>query len=139
MSNRLFPLGRHWAIAALALLLFSTAFGAEPRPARAATRRLAAANVHPNTVTIASWVLALAVFWLFARGHFGIGLAAAWLMTFLDTVDGEVASAALAIVAAHGDEQDFARFLELRDEAATPQDQVRYLRAAAAVPGPFRC
>jgi len=42
MSNRLFPLGRHWAIAALALLLFSTAFGAEPRPARAAI-----ATAHP--------------------------------------------------------------------------------------------
>ena len=42
MSNRFLPLGRHWAIAALALLLFSTAFGAEPRPARAAI-----ATAHP--------------------------------------------------------------------------------------------
>jgi phosphatidylglycerophosphate synthase len=66
-----------------------------PRPARAATRRLAAANVHPNTVTIASWVLAIAVFWLFARGHFGLGLAAAWVMTFLDTVDGKLARVTL--------------------------------------------
>jgi phosphatidylglycerophosphate synthase len=66
-----------------------------PLPARAATRRLAAANVHPNTVTIASWVLAVAVFWLFARGNFGVGLAAAWLMTFLDTVDGKLARVTL--------------------------------------------
>jgi len=66
-----------------------------PRPARAATRWLAAAKVHPNTVTIASWLLAVAVFWLFARGHFGIGLAVAWLMTFLDTVDGKLARVTL--------------------------------------------
>jgi phosphatidylglycerophosphate synthase len=66
-----------------------------PLPARAATRRLAAAKVHPNTVTIASWVLAVAVFWLFARGDFGAGLAAAWLMTFLDTVDGKLARVTL--------------------------------------------
>ncbi len=51
-----------------------------------------------------------------------------------DAVDGEVASAALAIVASNGSVDDFARFLELRDTAGTPQDQVRYLRAAAAVP-----
>jgi puromycin-sensitive aminopeptidase len=51
-----------------------------------------------------------------------------------DTVDGEVASAALAIVASNGGVDDFARFLELREDAATPQDQVRFLRAAAAVP-----
>jgi puromycin-sensitive aminopeptidase len=51
-----------------------------------------------------------------------------------DAVDGEVASAALAIVASNGSQDDFGRFLELRDEAETPQDQVRFLRAAAAVP-----
>ena len=38
-----------------------------------------------------------------------------------DTVDGEVASAALAIVAAHGDEQDFARFVELVADGVAPR------------------
>ena len=51
-----------------------------------------------------------------------------------DTVDGEVASAALAVVAGNGDGDDFGRFLGLREDAGTPQDQVRFLRAAAAVP-----
>jgi len=62
-----------------------------PRPAAAVTRRLAAWHVHPNTVTIASWLLAALAGWLFALGHFVAGLLAAWLMTFLDTVDGKLA------------------------------------------------
>lgn len=66
-----------------------------PAPARAVTRWLAAAGVHPNAVTLLSWVLAIATFWLFARGSFGWGLAAAWLMTFLDTVDGKLARVTL--------------------------------------------
>jgi phosphatidylglycerophosphate synthase len=66
-----------------------------PTPARAVTRRLASAGVQPNTVTLLSWLLAIAAFWLFARGSFGWGLAAAWLMTFLDTVDGKLARVTL--------------------------------------------
>jgi phosphatidylglycerophosphate synthase len=66
-----------------------------PAPARAVTRRLARARVHPNSVTLASWALAIAVFWLFARGSFAAGLAVAWLMTFLDTVDGKLARVTL--------------------------------------------
>ena len=66
-----------------------------PRPARAATRWLASRAVHPNTVTLASWVLAIAAGWLFAVGSFGIGLVLAWLMTFLDTVDGKLARVTL--------------------------------------------
>jgi phosphatidylglycerophosphate synthase len=66
-----------------------------PRPARAATRRLAAAHVHPNTVTAASWVLAIAAFALFWQGWFVLGLAVAWAMTFLDTVDGKLARVTL--------------------------------------------
>ncbi len=62
-----------------------------PRPAAALTRLLAAWHVHPNTVTIASWLLAALACWLFAVGHFVAGLLAAWLMTFLDTVDGKLA------------------------------------------------
>jgi len=66
-----------------------------PRPAAAATRWLAARHVHPNTITLASWGLALLAFWLFAIGAFAAGLVAAWGMTFLDTVDGKLARVTL--------------------------------------------
>jgi phosphatidylglycerophosphate synthase len=66
-----------------------------PRPAAAVTRRLADWHVHPNTVTIASWVLAALACWLFAAGHFITGLITAWGMTFLDTVDGKLARVTL--------------------------------------------
>jgi len=66
-----------------------------PRPAAWVTRQLAARHVHPNTITVASWVLAALAFWLFARGAFAAGLLAAWLMTFLDTVDGKLARVTL--------------------------------------------
>jgi phosphatidylglycerophosphate synthase len=62
-----------------------------PLPARTLTRWLAVRRVHPNAVTLASWGLAIAAFWLFAEGAFAAGLVAAWLMTFLDTVDGKLA------------------------------------------------
>jgi phosphatidylglycerophosphate synthase len=66
-----------------------------PVPAAAATRWCAARRISPNTVTLASWVLAIAAAWAFLRGHFGWGLAAAWAMTFLDTVDGKLARVTL--------------------------------------------
>ncbi len=66
-----------------------------PIPARWVTRRLAQAHTHPNTVTLVSWVLAIAAFWAFAEGAYGWGLAAAWGMTFLDTVDGKLARVTL--------------------------------------------
>jgi len=66
-----------------------------PAPARAVTRRLAEAGVTPNAVTLLSWVLAVATFFLFARGSFAAGLVTAWLMTFLDTVDGKLARVTL--------------------------------------------
>jgi phosphatidylglycerophosphate synthase len=66
-----------------------------PRPAAWVTRWLAARHVHPNTVTIASWGLAGLACWLFASGAFVAGLVAAWLMTFLDTVDGKLARVTL--------------------------------------------
>jgi phosphatidylglycerophosphate synthase len=66
-----------------------------PRPARATTRWLARRAVQPNTVTVASWVLAIAAGWLFALGSFAPGLVLAWLMTFLDTVDGKLARVTL--------------------------------------------
>jgi hypothetical protein len=49
-------------------------------------------------------------------------------------VDGDVADAAVGVVAANGSFADFELMLELRSKAASPQDEVRYLRAAAAVP-----
>jgi phosphatidylglycerophosphate synthase len=60
-----------------------------------ATRWCALRGVHPNTVTLWSWALAIAAALLFARGNFGIGLLCAWLMTFLDTVDGKLARVTL--------------------------------------------
>jgi len=51
-----------------------------------------------------------------------------------DSVDADVSEAAIGIVAANGDESEFDRFLRLRESADSPQDEVRYLRAAAAVP-----
>jgi len=78
-----------------------------PTPARIVTRWCAAAGITPNQVTFASLILVIVAFWLFWKGHFGWGLAAAWVMTFLDTVDGKLArvtlnSSALGNVFDHG-------------------------------------
>ena len=66
-----------------------------PRPAQAVVRILARAGVRPNTVTVLSWLLVIGATWLFSVGSFGLGLLAAWLMTFLDTVDGKLARLSL--------------------------------------------
>lgn len=66
-----------------------------PKPAAAVTRICARAGMHPNTVTIASWVFALAAMGCFAKSWFVTGLVFAWLMTFLDTVDGKLARVTL--------------------------------------------
>jgi phosphatidylglycerophosphate synthase len=66
-----------------------------PVPAAAVVRVLARRRVHPNTVTLVSWLLAIAAMWWFAEGRFGLGLVAAWGMTFLDTVDGKLARVTL--------------------------------------------
>ena len=50
-------------------------------------------------------------------------------------VDAEVADAALRVVAANGDEADFEAFLEASGAAVDPQEVVKYLGAAASVPG----
>jgi phosphatidylglycerophosphate synthase len=66
-----------------------------PAPARWLTGVLARARVRPNTVTAISWVLAVLTVWLFMEGAFATGLVCAWLMTFLDTVDGKLARVTL--------------------------------------------
>ncbi|MDB5425731.1 MAG: phosphatidylglycerophosphate synthase [Phenylobacterium sp.] len=66
-----------------------------PAPARVVTRWCALAGVTPNQVTLASLVLVLVAMYLFWTGHFGWGLVAGWVMTFLDTVDGKLARVTL--------------------------------------------
>jgi phosphatidylglycerophosphate synthase len=62
-----------------------------PRPAFHATRLAARLGIKPNTVTAGSLVLVIAVLYLFAEGQLALGLAAGFLMSFLDTVDGKLA------------------------------------------------
>jgi hypothetical protein len=66
-----------------------------PEPAFWATKACAAAGITPNAVTWASLLLVIAAFALFLHGFFLSGLIAAWLMTFLDTVDGKLARVTL--------------------------------------------
>lgn len=62
-----------------------------PRPARVAVGWCARLGLTPNMVTGVSFALMLLVCYLFAEGQFALGLAAGWIMTFLDTVDGKLA------------------------------------------------
>lgn len=62
-----------------------------PSPARWAVRLCVAAGLRPNHVTTVSVLLVVAAAILFAQGLYGWGLAAGWVMTFLDTVDGKLA------------------------------------------------
>ena len=57
-------------------------------------------------------------------------------LTADESLDAEIADAALTITAANGDMGDFQRFLDLSDSAPTPQLTVKYLRAAVSVPDP---
>lgn len=66
-----------------------------PLPAFLATRFLSQTDVTPNMVTTVGAIATVLAFWLFLEGHFGTGLIAAWLMTFLDTVDGKLARTTL--------------------------------------------
>lgn len=66
-----------------------------PPPARVVTRWCALAGITPNQVTFAGFLLVLFATWAFWAGHFGWGLVAAWIMTFLDTVDGKLARVTL--------------------------------------------
>jgi len=62
-----------------------------PRPARAVVRFCASLGLTPNMITTFGLILVLAACYLFFRGHYVSGLAAGWLMTLLDTVDGKLA------------------------------------------------
>jgi phosphatidylglycerophosphate synthase len=62
-----------------------------PRPAQVVTRFCACNGITPNQVTTLSLVLVIIAGFLFYNGVFALGLAAAWTMTFLDTVDGKLA------------------------------------------------
>ena len=66
-----------------------------PPLALPATRWCARQGITPNQVTLASAVLVGVAFWLFWIGQFGLGIVAAWAMTFLDTVDGKLARVTL--------------------------------------------
>ncbi|KAB0677254.1 CDP-alcohol phosphatidyltransferase family protein [Aureimonas leprariae] len=62
-----------------------------PPPAKLVTGWCASAGITPNQVTLLSLALVILSFWLFWHGYFGLGLLSAWMMTFLDTVDGKLA------------------------------------------------
>ncbi len=66
-----------------------------PHPAFHVVRGCAALGITPNQVTAASLALVFLALWWFAAGAFWPGLAAAWAMTFLDTVDGKLARVTL--------------------------------------------
>jgi phosphatidylglycerophosphate synthase len=62
-----------------------------PRPARWATGVCVACGLRPNHVTLFGLAMVILAGFAFANGARGWGLVAAWLMTFLDTVDGKLA------------------------------------------------
>lgn len=66
-----------------------------PVPAFWATKYSARVGLTPNFVTTVGLALVVAVYFLFEAGHYGTGLVAAWIMTFLDTVDGKLARVTL--------------------------------------------
>ncbi len=66
-----------------------------PAPALHAVRGCVRLGIPPNIITLASYALVVGAFAAFAQGALGAGLAMAWLMTFLDTVDGKLARVTL--------------------------------------------
>jgi len=66
-----------------------------PVPAKIATAWCARRGISPNGLTLLSYVLALAAGVAFWEGRFALGLVCAWIMTFLDTVDGKLARVTL--------------------------------------------
>lgn len=62
-----------------------------PVPAQWATGFCVRRGITPNQVTSVSLALVIIAGLAFLNGLFALGLVAAWLMTFLDTVDGKLA------------------------------------------------
>ncbi len=62
-----------------------------PLPAFIVTRLLAPTSITPNIITAISAVFVIVALMLFLDGQWMAGIAAAWFMTFLDTVDGKLA------------------------------------------------
>lgn len=62
-----------------------------PKPAKRVVAWCADRHIAPNTVTLIGVVLMLFAGWCFYEGAYLVGLAAGWIMTFLDTVDGKLA------------------------------------------------
>lgn len=62
-----------------------------PAPARAVVGLCARNGISPNMVTSVSFALVVGATLCFAYGWFATGLLCAWIMTFLDTVDGKLA------------------------------------------------
>jgi len=62
-----------------------------PLPTRWAVRWCTRLGIRPNAVTTVGLSLVFLVMWLFSEGRFAVGLVGAWLMTFLDTIDGKLA------------------------------------------------
>lgn len=66
-----------------------------PLPARIVTGWCARLGIAPNTVTAVSYLLTIFSLLAFWQGAFAMGLVSAWIMTFLDTVDGKLARVTL--------------------------------------------
>ena len=66
-----------------------------PLPARWVTRWAARHGISPNSITTVSLVFVFIAIYFFAEGQYLLGVAAAWFMTFLDTVDGKLARVTL--------------------------------------------
>lgn len=66
-----------------------------PTPARYVVKSCVHLNISPNSVTGFGWLLTIIAGYAFYLGAYPLGLLAAWLMTFLDTVDGKLARVTL--------------------------------------------
>lgn len=62
-----------------------------PKPAKQVVHLCASLRISPNMVTALGLALVVAACYLFLDRHYGWGLLAGWIMTFLDTVDGKLA------------------------------------------------
>lgn len=62
-----------------------------PAPAKAVTKWCAVRRITPNQVTYLGLLLMFVALGLFWEGWYLLGLIPAWIMTFLDTVDGKLA------------------------------------------------